>query len=78
MPLTLTSESFENHGLIPVSHTCDGGDVSPPLSWAGMPAGAKILVLIVDDPGAPDPRRAKNDLGALGAVQPATEFSWPD
>jgi Raf kinase inhibitor-like YbhB/YbcL family protein len=59
MPLTLSSESFENHGLIPVSHPCDGGDFSPPLSWAGMPAGAQSLVLIVDDPDAPDPDAPK-------------------
>ena len=55
MTLTLTSASFEDHGAIPARHTCDGKNVSPPLSWRGVPANAKSLVLIVDDPDAPDP-----------------------
>lgn len=55
MPLTLTSSAFEPNGPIPPIHTCDGNDISPPLSWSGVPAGAKSLALIVDDPDAPDP-----------------------
>ena len=42
-------------GSIPAKYTCEGGDVSPPLTWAGVPPSAKSLVLIVDDPDAPDP-----------------------
>jgi Raf kinase inhibitor-like YbhB/YbcL family protein len=55
MPLTLTSSAFEPNGPIPPIHTCDGRDISPPLSWSGVPPGAKSLALIVDDPDAPDP-----------------------
>jgi Raf kinase inhibitor-like YbhB/YbcL family protein len=55
MPLTLTSSAFEPNGPIPPIYTCDGNDVSPPLSWSGLPPGAKSLALIVDDPDAPDP-----------------------
>lgn len=55
MSLTLTSSSFNHKGMIPSRHTCDGQDSSPPLSWMGIPAGTKSLVLIVDDPDAPDP-----------------------
>jgi Raf kinase inhibitor-like YbhB/YbcL family protein len=55
MALTLTSSAFEAAGPIPPIHTCDGNDVSPPLSWTGLPAGTKSLALIVDDPDAPDP-----------------------
>lgn len=55
MALTLTSGAFEPNGPIPPIHTCDGNDISPPLSWSGIPAGTKSLALIVDDPDAPDP-----------------------
>jgi Raf kinase inhibitor-like YbhB/YbcL family protein len=55
MTLTLTSPAFSNDGSIPATFTCDGDDSSPPLSWTGVPAGARSLALIVDDPDAPDP-----------------------
>ena len=55
MGLTLTSPAFGAGGNIPIIHTCDGNDVSPQLSWSGIPADTKSLVLIIDDPDAPDP-----------------------
>ncbi len=55
MSLQLNSSSFQPQGEIPRLYTCDGKDISPPLSWSGVPAGAKSLALIVDDPDAPDP-----------------------
>ncbi|MBB5402913.1 MULTISPECIES: YbhB/YbcL family Raf kinase inhibitor-like protein [Paraburkholderia] len=55
MTLTLTSQAFRQSGEIPVQHTCEGANVSPPLAWSGVPANAKSLALIVDDPDAPDP-----------------------
>lgn len=55
MPLTLGSPSFPAGGTIPPRHTCDGADISPQLAWAALPAGTQSLVLIVDDPDAPDP-----------------------
>lgn len=51
--IELMSEVFVNNGRIPERYTCDGGNVSPPLSWEGVPAEAKSLVLIVVDPDAP-------------------------
>ena len=59
MALTLTSSLFHHQGDIPRRYTCDGEDISPPLSWSGVPAGVKSLVLIVDDPDAPDPQAPK-------------------
>ncbi len=57
--VTLTSKSFLQNGEIPIRHTCDGQDISPQLSWTEVPAGTKSLVLIVDDPDAPDPAEPK-------------------
>ena len=59
MSLTITSESFRQDGAIPGRHTCDGQDVSPQLSWSGVPANTQSLALIVDDPDAPDPQAPK-------------------
>ena len=53
--MRLTSTVFGHNAAIPRLYTCDGKDVSPPLAWSGVPAGAKSLVMIVDDPDAPDP-----------------------
>jgi len=50
--LTLRSEAFEEGGSIPGRFTCDGDDVSPPLSWDDPPAGTGGFVLVVDDPDA--------------------------
>ena len=55
MSLQIRSEAFEPDGEIPERYTCDSADRSPPLSWSGLPAGTESLVLIVDDPDAPDP-----------------------
>jgi Raf kinase inhibitor-like YbhB/YbcL family protein len=59
MTLTLTSPAFAEKGTLPAKYTCDGPGVSPPLRWSGVPAAAKSLALIVDDPDAPDPKAPK-------------------
>ena len=53
--LTLRSSGFNNEASIPKKYTCDGVDISPPLIWDDVPESAQSLVLIVDDPDAPDP-----------------------
>ena len=50
---TLSSSAFAHQGAIPGKYTCEGADLSPPLSWSGLPPGTKSLALIVDDPDAP-------------------------
>jgi hypothetical protein len=53
--LTLSSPQFADQGAIPRVYTCEGKDTSPALAWSGVPATAKSLVLIVEDPDVPDP-----------------------
>lgn len=59
MSLALQSADFAHQGEIPKMFTCDGNDTSPALSWSGLPQHSKSLVLIVDDPDAPDPAKPK-------------------
>ncbi|MFZ7125890.1 MAG: YbhB/YbcL family Raf kinase inhibitor-like protein [Desulfobacterales bacterium] len=57
--MQLTSTAFTNGGEISGKYTCEGEDISPPLTWSGVPPEARSLVLIVDDPDAPDPKAPK-------------------
>lgn len=59
MDMTIESPAFEHNGEIPAVYTCDGRDISPELRWSGVPEDAKSLLLIVDDPDAPDPDAPK-------------------
>jgi len=56
MALTLSSKAFSNEGTIPSKYTCEGEDIAPPLDWGGAPENTRSLVLIIDDPDAPDPK----------------------
>ena len=53
--MNIMSPSFMHEHEMPARHTCNGQDTSPSISWADVPSGAKSLVLIVDDPDAPNP-----------------------
>ena len=53
MAFELSSSGFKNNQGIPREYTCDGSDISVPLSWKNAPDGTKSFALIADDPDAP-------------------------
>src|ERR1700731_3653423 len=89
--MKITTTAFQEGGNIPSKFTCDGADANPALRFEGVPAEAKSLALIVDDPDAPsglfthwlvwniDPKTteiAENDV-PKGAVQGTNDFPGP-
>lgn len=59
MAMEITSLGFADGDSIPIPFTCQGDNISPPLAWSGIPPGTESLVLIIEDPDAPDPRAPK-------------------
>lgn len=51
--MKITSPEFGQNSLIPSKFTCEGEDINPALTIEGVPAQAKTLALIMDDPDAP-------------------------
>lgn len=85
MAMMLASPAVPPGGEIPSQYTCDGADISPPLSWSGAPQGTQSFVLVVEDPDAPsgvfrhwaafDIPAGSHDLGAgYSANRPAAGF----
>ena len=54
--LEVNSPAFADGAALPVSCTEDGAGLSPPLAWRGTPAGAKAILLIVEDADSPTPK----------------------
>jgi hypothetical protein len=52
--LTLTSSAFNPRGAIPETYTCEGRNSSPPLSWQDVPEETESVLLVCDDPDAPN------------------------
>ena len=59
MTLKISSPAFAHNEMMPEAYTCEGANVSPPLTWTEPPVGTKSFVLISDDPDAPDPKAPK-------------------
>jgi len=53
MEINIKSPAFVPGGKIPGKYTCDGMDISLPLTWTSGPEGTKTFALICDDPDAP-------------------------
>lgn len=86
--MELTSTAFQHNGTIPAGHSYHGGNVSPPLTIAEVPATAVSLALICDDPDAPrgtwvhwvvwniDPKTSQIPKGSLPAGAIVGSNSW--
>lgn len=51
--MQLRTSAFKPGDNVPLPFTCDGANVSPPLTWTAPPDGTESLAVIVDDPDAP-------------------------
>ena len=51
--MKITSSAFVHNTMIPLKYTCQGQDLSPPLTISEIPEGTASLALIIDDPDAP-------------------------
>lgn len=51
--MKITSPAFRFGEYIPKKYSCQGENINPPLELSDVPAEAKGLVIIVDDPDAP-------------------------
>jgi hypothetical protein len=53
--ITVESSAFADGGAIPDDFTDDGGKLSPPIRWSGVPAEADAVVLLMEDADSPTP-----------------------
>lgn len=77
--MQISSPDFAPQSEIPRRYTCEGDNAAPALCWTGVPARAKSLVLIVDDPDAPDPEAPQRTWVHWVLYDiPATAFGLPE
>ena len=51
--MEITSSAFATGSKIPSKYTCQGENISPPLTISGAPSDTESLALVMDDPDAP-------------------------
>lgn len=89
--LAISSTAWTAGGEIPTRFSCDGEEVSPPLTISGAPEGTVELVLVVTDqdagglvhwvvagipPGAPSFPQAGLPAGAIEAPNSSGQTAW--
>lgn len=52
--MTITSTAFQHEEAIPGTHSYSGGNTSPPLTFSEVPEQTESLLLVVEDPDAPN------------------------
>ncbi len=86
--IELRTPAFTDHAPIPPRHALEHDNLSPPLEWSGVPAGAAELAILCEDPDAPggtfvhwilsgiDPGRTELGEGEvpLGAVEGRNDY----
>lgn len=86
--MQITSPQFKKNEEMPDKYGCHGTNINPPLSFSDVPAGAKSLALIVDDPDAargnwthwvmfnipPETREIAEGQAPMGATQGTNDF----
>ena len=72
----LKSSAFKEGEMIPSKYTCDGEDVNPLLEIRNVPAEAKSLALIMDDPDAS--RGVPFDHWIVWNIDPKTQYISED
>jgi Raf kinase inhibitor-like YbhB/YbcL family protein len=60
------SPAFVDGGSIPPRYTADGGGLSPPLVWSGVPEKAEALVLLIEDADSPTMHPLVHGIASLG------------
>lgn len=48
--ITVTSSTFDHHGMVPLENSAYGDNTSIDLSWSDLPSGTVELALVLDDP----------------------------
>src|SRR5437773_11749704 len=51
--MKISSSAFANNQTMPITYTCDGKNINPPLEFSDIPKQTKSVTLIMDDPDAP-------------------------
>ncbi len=47
VPLSLVSSAFVDGGTLPITYSCDGDGVSPPLAWSGGPEATAAYAVVM-------------------------------